>query len=250
MTQVEVGQAMRVVPSTVSAWECGTRGLQEAGARELDRIFGTSGVVLRAWNTANTPTAVPEWYEEVGQLERMMSELREYQSHVIPGLIQTPEYARATNKDTAPWVASAELDEMVTSRMKRQAILEKDPQPLIYVVLEATAITRVIGSRTILCGQLERVLGLIETEVVRLQVVPSNPGCHPGASGAFRIYSFATRPMAASAEHQQGEIFMDDPVKVQHCLAIFSAVQAEAMSPRQSADFIRKVKEELDDTAA
>ncbi|WP_150240345.1 helix-turn-helix domain-containing protein [Nocardiopsis quinghaiensis] len=249
ITQGQLAKQMQVVPSTISAWECGTRGLQEESARKIDQELGSSGVVLRAWKTANTPTAVPECYEEVEQLEQMMSELREYQSQVVPGLIQTKEYARAANRDTSPGISSAELDEMVKSRMRRQVILEKDP-PLIYMVLEANALTRVIGSRKILSDQLERVLSLTGSGVIRAQVVPSNPGCHPGASGPFRVYSFPDKPMVASAEYQQGEILMDDTGKVQRCLAVFSAVQAEAMPPRQSADFIRKVKEELDENTA
>ncbi|WP_017593689.1 helix-turn-helix domain-containing protein [Nocardiopsis potens] len=247
LTQVQTAKAMQVVPSTISAWECGTRGLQEEGARELDQLFGTSGVVLRAWNTANTPTSLPEWYEEVEQLEAVMTELREYQGQVIPGLFQTKDYIKAANRDTAPWVSAAELEEMAKSRLQRQAILEKETPPLIYVVLEASAVTRIIGSPKVLSAQLERVLALIEKEVIRLQVVPPNPGCHPGASGPFRVYSFSDKPMVASAEYQQGEILIDDSRKVQQCMTIFGALQAEAMSPRQSAEFIRKVKEELDD---
>ncbi|MFE9247143.1 Scr1 family TA system antitoxin-like transcriptional regulator [Nocardiopsis sp. NPDC006938] len=115
------------------------------------------------------------------------------------------------------------------------------------MVLAATAVTRVIGSRRILSQQLDRVLSLMENRVVRVQVVPPNPGTHPGAAGPFRVYSFPDKPMMASAEHQQGEIQMDDSRRVQACLAVFTAVQAEALSPRQSAEFIRKVKEELDE---
>ncbi|WP_433696944.1 helix-turn-helix domain-containing protein [Nocardiopsis sp. CA-288880] len=248
-TQVQLAKALAVVPSTVSAWECGTRRLSEQGARDIDRELGSSGVVHRAWKAANDATGVPEWYEEVEQLERKISELREYQNQVVPGLIQTEAYAHAANRDTSPGASEAELEEMVKSRMRRQAILETDP-PLIYMVLEANAVTRVIGSRKVLSDQLGEVLSLMEKRVVRLQVVPPNPGCHPGASGPFRVYSFPDKPMVASAEYQQGEILMDDSGRVQACLSIFSSVQAEAWSPGQSADFIRKVKEELDEYTA
>ena len=133
--------------------------------------------------------------------------------------------------------------------MRRQGILETDP-PLICGVGGERGDTWIIGSRKILSAQLDEVLSLMEKRVVRLQVVPPNPGCHPGASGPFRVYSFPDKPMVASAEYQQGEILMDDSRKVQACLSIFSSVQAEAWSPGQSADFIRKIKEELDEYTA
>src|SRR5699024_7452027 len=110
LTQVQLAKALSVVPSTISAWECGTRRVHEQSARDIDRELGSSGVVHRAWKQANDSTAVqandstavPEWYEEVEQLERKISELREYQNQVIPGLVQTEDYARAANWDTSP----------------------------------------------------------------------------------------------------------------------------------------------------
>nr|WP_202423500.1 helix-turn-helix transcriptional regulator [Nocardiopsis alba] len=247
--QKDLASALNVVPSTLSSWESGTRAMSEETARKIDQQLDSPGVVHRAWRGAHEEAAVPSWYPEVEQLEQMITELREYQSQVIPGLIQTEAYARAANRDTSPGVSDGELEKMVKARMRRQLILEDTP-PLIYMVLEATAVTRVIGNRRILAGQLERVLRLMEKRVVRLQVVPPNPGTHPGASGPFRVYSFADKPMVASAEYQQGEILMDDSRKVQSCLAVFSAVQAEALSPGQSAEYIRKIKEELDEHTA
>ena len=76
LTQVQLAKALSVVPSTISAWECGTRRVHEQSARDIDRELGSSGVVHRAWKQANDSTAVPEWYEEVEQLERKISELR------------------------------------------------------------------------------------------------------------------------------------------------------------------------------
>lgn len=250
MTQHQLAKAMQVVPSTVSAWERGTRGLQEEAARELDRVFGTSGVVLRAWNTANAPTSVPEWYEEVEQLERMVSELREYQSSIVPGLIQVEQYIRALLRDSAPWASKRQLEEMVRSRLKRQDILEKDDPPLVMMVLEPAAIRRVVGTQKILSEQLERILRLIDTGVASVQVMPLDATCHPGGSGPFRIYTFPDKPLVASAEHMWGEKLSDEMIHVQQCVTIFGRLQAEALTPQASRELIRKVKEELDDDQA
>ena len=250
MTQQQLAKAMQVVPSTVSAWERGTRGLQEEGARELDRIFGTSGVVQRAWNTANAPTFVPEWYEEVEQLERMVSELREYHSSVTPGLVQVETYMRALLKESAPWVSKRELEEMIRSRLKRQEILEKEDPPLLMMVLEAAVIKRIVGSKKILSEQLESILRLIDEGVVSVQIMPPDATCHPGGSGPFRIYTFPDKPLVASAEHMWGEKLSDEMLHVQQCMTIFGKLQAEALTPQSSRDLIRKVKEELDDDEA
>ena len=246
MTQAQVAQEMNMVDSHVSAWERGTRGMTQDQAEHLDHIFNTSGLVARAWKHMMTPDSLPAWYEEVPQLERAVSELREYQSQVIPGLIQTPEYAAALLRDTGPWRSSEDRERMVKSRIDRQEILKKAHPPLVSIVVEAQAIRRAVGGRRVLKGQLQQVLDLIEEGTVRFQVMPPDVECHPGASGPFRVYVFPDKPMVASAEHMEGEQLMDEMIKVQHCTTIYGILQSEALSPRASVDLIRKVKDEIE----
>ncbi|MFC4564537.1 helix-turn-helix domain-containing protein [Nocardiopsis mangrovi] len=249
MSQAQVARALNVVQSAVSGWETGVRGMRLDHARLLDDQFGSAGAVVRSWSKANAARSLPEWYEEVEQLEGVITELREYQSQVIPGLIQTEGYIRAVLKDTGPWVTNSELDEMVRSRLRRQRILEKEAHPLVSMVVDETAVHRRFGGRAVLSEQLARVLDLVERGVIRFQVFPGGAECHPGASGPFRIYLFPDKPMVASAEHMEGEKLLDEMIHVQRCTTIFGILQSEALSTRTSAELVRKVKEELDDDA-
>lgn len=249
MTQAQVATATNMVDSHVSAWERGTRGMTKEQAAQLDQIFDTNGLVSRAWKNMHAMEALPAWYEEVPQLEQAVSELREYQSQVVPGLIQTPEYSKALIQDSAPWASATDVDRMVESRMQRQEILNKEHPPLLSMVVEAPAIGRAIGGGPVLKGQLEQILSLIKKGVVRFQVMPPDAQCHPGASGPFRIYTFPDKPMVASAEHMGGERLMDEMIMVQHCITIFGILQSESLSPRASVDLIRKVKDEIDEQA-
>lgn len=247
-TQGQVARELGVVQSTVSAWERGTRGLQEQQAAELDELFGTSGVVLRAWGRANSPEVLPESYEEVEQLEANVTELREYQPLVFPGLVQTKEYTRALLLDTGPWRSAKEIDHMVEARAKRRRNLDKDPAPVVSIVVEEYVLRRVVGGRRdVLRDQLDTVLALLDAGRFRIQVIPDDADCHPGGSGPFCVYAFPDRPMVASAEHMKGEQFMDDMMQVQHCAMLFGILQSEALSPRSSRDLIRKAQEDLDD---
>ncbi|MFD6951042.1 transcriptional regulator [Nocardiopsis sp. TSRI0078] len=250
MTQGQVAQALRVVQSTVSAWERGTRGLPSDRAAELDELFGASGAIKQAWNTANAPDALPPWYTEVGQLEREAVELREYQPVIFPGLVQCEAYTRGLLADTVPWFSAKELGQMASLRMGRQEVLKGANPPLVSVVVEESVLRRTVqGGKPVLREQIGRVLALIDKGMIRFQVIPSDTECHPGGSGPFRLYTFPDKPTVASAEHMEGEQLMDDMMRVQHCATLFGVLQSEAMSPRASRELIRKVKEELDDEA-
>jgi hypothetical protein len=188
----------------------------------------------------------------VPHLEAAARELREYQSQVIPGLIQTADYAKALVRSSAPWASQKDVERMVASRMDRQEILDKDHPPLVSMVVEVPVLTRPIGGPQVLSAQLDRTLGLIEEGKLRFQVMP--PGTdthgHPGASGPFRLYDFPDQQATvASAEHMEGEVLMDEPIKVRHCLSLFGILQADAQSPRESATLIRRVKDEIDGNA-
>ncbi|PDP86023.1 transcriptional regulator [Glycomyces fuscus] len=250
MTQEQVSQALRVVQSTVSSWEQGKRRLPAEQAERLDELFGSSGAIKQAWNTANAPDALPPWYTEVGQLEREAIELREYQPVIFPGLVQCESYTRGLLADTVPWFSAKEIGRMVALRMGRQEVLKGEDAPLVSVVVEEAVLRRSVrGGRRVLGEQIARVLDLIGEERIRLQVIPADTECHAGGSGPFRLYTFPDRHTVASAEHMEGEQLMDDMMRVQHCATLFGVLQAEAMSPRASRDLIRKVKEELDDEA-
>ncbi|RCV56666.1 helix-turn-helix domain-containing protein [Marinitenerispora sediminis] len=246
MTQAQVAKEMQMVPSHISAWECGTRGMTGKQAEKLDRALNTSGVIARAWAKAHAPDPLPVWYEEVEQLERRVTELREYQPQLIPGLIQIEDYARAVYREGAPWITPTDRERRVRSRLQRQHILEKEAPPLVSMVVEASVIQRAIGGQKVLKEQLTHVLGLIEREAIRFQVMAPDAECHPGASGPFRIYTFVDTPQVASAEYMGGEMTLDDTMKIQQCATIFGVLQSEALSPRASSELVRKVRDNLD----
>ena len=249
MTQAQVGRSMGVVSSHVSAWENGTRGITSEQAAQLDEVIGTSGVILRACLKNQASEVMPEWYEEVPGLERKATELREYQTVVFPGLLQTEGYTRALLRDTGPWVSPKDLEERAASRRRRQELLDKEVPALLLVVVEATVLERPIGGWRVLHDQLAHTIDLIERDLVRFQVMPPAKECFgfTGASGPFRIYLFPDKPAVDSAEYMEGEQLMDDSLNVQHCMTLFGILQSEALSPRASMEYLRKAKDEIND---
>ena len=247
MTQSQVGALANVVSAQISAWENGKRGMTESQAAALDQALNANGRLVRVWERENSGENLPAWYEKSRDFERRVSMLREYQCQIFPGLIQTEDYARAIIRDAAPWASSTEVESMVGSRVARQEILEKAHPPLVVIVVEEFVLNRIVGDERTHTAQLDHVLKLIETGGIRFQVVPSRSESHPGVAGPFCIYTFPDNPMLASAEYAGGEVVMDDPNKVEQRMMIFGLIQGEALSPKSSAELVRKVRKNIDE---
>ncbi|MEU0488746.1 helix-turn-helix transcriptional regulator [Nocardiopsis sp. NPDC006139] len=249
LTQAELAPYASVVAAHVSAWENGKRGMSEDQVTLLDQALQANGQLVRAWERSQETETIPPWYKKVPKLEQKSTELREYQSQIFPGLIQTPEYARTTIRDSLPWASTSVVEEMVLARKKRQEILMRDHPPLVSIVVEAFVLDLIMGDERTQIAQLDWVLQLAEEGRIRFQVTPPRSHYHPGTAGPFRIYTFPDNPPLASAEYASGEVLIDDQETVQKCMTIFGLLQAEALSMGASVEFVRKVRESIEEQA-
>ncbi|WP_306371400.1 helix-turn-helix transcriptional regulator [Nocardiopsis sp. CC223A] len=249
LTQAELAPYASVVAAHVSAWENGKRGMSKEQVSLLDQALQANGQLVRTWERSQETETIPPWYKKVPKLEQKSTELREYQSQIFPGLIQTPEYARATIQQTLPWATVDEVEEMVLARQKRQEILARPHPPLVSVVVEAFVLDLAMGDETTQIAQLDWVAHLVEEGKIRFQVTPPRTQYHPGAAGPFRIYTFPDSPPLASAEYAGGEVLMDDQETVQKRMTIFGLLQAEALPMGASVEFVRKVRESIEEQA-
>lgn len=167
MTQADVAEQTNYALSTVSAYETGTRIPSADFAKRADRLFGTAGRTedddgdLTRLQRLVEQVSVRPWFRDRVEVERKATEIREYDSYQIPGLLQTEDYARAVIGAGRPRMSEEEIERAVAVRMTRQQILERnddqpadrDDTPRLWVILDEAALHRVVGS-----GEVMRVL--------------------------------------------------------------------------------------------
>ncbi|GAA4920091.1 helix-turn-helix transcriptional regulator [Streptomonospora salina] len=231
----------------VSAIERGTRSTKRDQAESLDAALATDGRLTRLWENLVKQESVPDWFQHVVALEHQASELRMYHTSLVPGLLQTADYARTVLRYGRPWDCEDAIERLVKSRMERQEVLAKEDRPLLWTVVDEVVVRRAVGTPGMMHEQLAQLLKLTDSQQSRLQIIPEKPLGHPGLSGPFRLMSFHDKPTVAYVEHMLGGELVDQPDDVRHCSTIFGALQAEALSPRASADLIREVEGALDD---
>lgn len=186
-------------------------------------------------------------YTDFIDYEKSANYIRSYQSNLIAGMFQTPDYARAILSVSPSTLNPTQVEALVEARMKRQEVLER-PDPPRLCVIEAEAALRVqVGGREVMRRQLEHLEALAERPSVDVQVIPDHAGAHAGLTGSFVLFQFPGQAFSdvACVEHRTGTLYMETPEETAEYTLIFDSLRSTALSPRESLDLVHKVRQEL-----
>ena len=184
-------------------------------------------------------------------LEASAASIRSFQTHLIPGLLQTEEYSRALIKVGQPTESPANIDRMISLRRRRQAMLADTGTLEMWAVLDEAVLRRPIGGHAVMRAQLARLLEVDELPSVTIQVLPFTRGAHPGLGGAFTIIGFPdpTDLDVVYVDSPAGNIFLEKDKDVRRHTTWFDHLRAAALPPDESTDFIAAVADEFKNTS-
>jgi transcriptional regulator with XRE-family HTH domain len=186
-------------------------------------------------------------YEMYIGLESEASTIRNFQLAVIPGLIQTPDYARALVRGGRFELDDDAVDRLVEVRLTRQQLLTKPDRPQFWVILDEAAIRRTIGGAEVIRAQLDYLNEIAGHSKTTVQVVPYGAGAHPGTTGSFVVLGFPAPadPDVVYLETIGGNLYVDKPEEVQLYAAAFDQLRAVALSPDDTRAMLRAVSRDL-----
>jgi transcriptional regulator with XRE-family HTH domain len=210
--------------SKLSRIETARTGISEA---DLDRLLATYDVRderlrdlarrgrARAWWTPYR-SSVPDPYDEYVALEAEAVVMAEWEAQVVPGLLQTDEYARAVIEAGADIADVDTAHRRLALRMARQAVLNRDEPPALCAVLDESVLCREIGGREVLDRQLQHLFDVSHRPGVELLVLPFDSGAHAALTESFVIFDFATgsRSPVVHSESLTGGQFRTRPAEV------------------------------------
>ncbi|WP_460999433.1 helix-turn-helix domain-containing protein [Streptomonospora sediminis] len=168
--------------------------------------------------------------------EAEASVISTYQSMVIPGLLQTREYAAASDRavhtqDTAATERASEV------RMERQEILAGEDAPRLWAVIDESVLLRPAGGRDVMRDQIEKLIRVSkEANTVKIQVLPLDVGLHPGTSGAFTLLDFPNPidPSIVYLEHRTDGLYLEEPPEVETYRDSWDDIRVMALHPEAS----------------
>jgi transcriptional regulator with XRE-family HTH domain len=252
------GDAARLVgwhQSKVSRIETGASGVKPADVRLLLDAYGVrdrqlrelllmlagsedTGARNRWWHAYRG--ILPPTYRDFISLESQASRMRTLETTVVPGLLQTPEYARAVTRAAVGGVAEERLDALVEVRLARQDVLRSDPPLALSAVLDEAVLRREVGGPEVMARQLARLVEAARLPQVRLQVLPFAAGAHVGLTGPFVIFSFpSTSDLDVVVLDQlTSSLYLERKEDLMAYAEAFDTLRMHALSPEDTLDYI------------
>ncbi|WP_410597848.1 helix-turn-helix domain-containing protein [Amycolatopsis sp. lyj-23] len=193
--------------------------------------------------------AVPEWFQLYLGLEAAAARISSYDAQIVPGLLQTPEYAEAVIRAGERRLPDHEVTRRVELRMARSAILTRDEQPpQLWTVLDESVLYRQVGGPAVLRAQLDHLVAMAELPNIDLQLLPADRGAHAGIEGTFTILDypdeFAPDPGTAYVETRRRGIYYELPEDVRDYRDALDQLKLAATRPEDTAaEISRRAKE-------
>jgi hypothetical protein len=229
--------------SLIGMIETGRRVPSRDLAERLDEVFGPDRGTFARLETGLRDLPYPASFRPFSAYEAGARSLRLFEHVLVPGLLQTADYARAV-LSTRPHTSADEIEELVTARLARQALLARADPPLLYVLLDEGVLHRPVATPEIMATQLARLADLSEQTYVTLQVIPYSAGAHIGLQGGFAIADLPDLPGIVFLDSVADGQTVEDVAIVSQVTQRFDALRAEALPRGASRDMIRKVAEE------
>lgn len=255
LTSGEAAASVGWHQSKVSRIETGASGVKPADVRLLLDAYGVEDPELRElllvlagsqeggvrqnwWHAYRG--VLPPAYRDFISLESQASGMRTLETSVVPGLLQTPEYARAVTRAAVGTLEDAKLDALVEVRLARQDVLRSNPPLRLSAVLDEAVLRREVGGPEVMTRQLRQLLTAARLPQVRLQVLPFAAGEHIGITGPFVIFTFPSRSDldVVVLDHLTSSLCLERKEDLRAYSEAFNTLQFHALSPEDSLDCI------------
>jgi transcriptional regulator with XRE-family HTH domain len=244
MTLAELGGLVPCDASTVSRIESGQLSPAERFAESCDEAFGQMGGWFGRFYRASLKWdgPYPRWFADWVDAEGRAAVIRWWEPLLIPGLLQTPEYARALFRAWRTDDDEDKVEQLVVARTDRQRIFDRAKPPSLWALLDEGVLRRRVGGAKVMHDQLVHLADAGERANIKIHVIPAEAGAHMGLLGAFAIAGLGgDAPGIAYFESPDEGQTSRDPAAVAKIILTFETLRSEALPRGASQDLILKV---------
>ena len=252
-SQQDVAEAIGITRGNVSHLEKMRHLPKQPELMAMLNLYGKSDLIetfVKLTKAARRPTArivsnIKDFELVIGY-EQGSTAIEWFEALSVPGLLQTRDYARAVLQASAEQLTNKQVHEFVEQRVQRQAVLDKDDPPSLWVVLTEGVLRCNVGGRDVMRAQLARLIEDANRPGVQLQVLPAAVGAHAAMQSPFTIFEFPTpaSPRVAYTETSVMGHCYEEPEQVATFTAVFNRLRVACLDPAHSLAFLDKLRKD------
>ena len=243
-TQAHVANQLHVTDGLISGFEKGTHWPSQDKVQSMDKFLEAGGRLVELWVNLSNGSVYPDWLSELVKAEKVATAVKGWQPLAISGLLQTKDYARALVRATNRLASMEQVEEVVAGRMSRQSLWEQTNHPKVFAIINEPVLLPPTGSARIMVEQITRLVEMVESYRLVLQIVPIRTRFHPGHTGMFVLLSFTDRPDALYMEDASSGTMHHDPEKMEEMRSTFGNLQGVAWSPEDSLRRLHEIRKD------
>ncbi|MFE7775773.1 helix-turn-helix domain-containing protein [Streptomyces sp. NPDC057445] len=253
MTAEEVAERLLVSQSKISRLENGRRSISQRDVRDLCGVYEVEDHrVVDSLMQMAKDSRQQGWWHAFGDipysvyigLETDAASLRVYEPQIVPGLLQTRQYAEALITGALPETPVSDVEKRVQVRLRRQERVVTPDNPLrLWAVVDEAALRRVVGNEQLMRDQLEFLVEQSQLPHVTVQVLPFSMGAHPGITGHYAVLEFpdASDSSVVYIEGVTSDLYLEKANDVHKYTVMYEHLRAQALNVDQTREFIADI---------
>ncbi|HZE34087.1 MAG TPA: helix-turn-helix transcriptional regulator [Actinoallomurus sp.] len=257
ISREQAGEVIRASQSKISRLELGRTGFKLRDVVDLYKLYGVTdqaeiATLLGLAEQANSPgwwhaygDVVPGWFEPYLGLEQAAGIIRTYEVQFVPGLLQTPEYARAVI--ALGHSPQAQVERRVELRIRRQEILRRTRPPYLWVVIDEAALRRPIGGTAVMHAQVQHLINLCDLPHVTIQLMPFHAAGHAATGGPITLMRLPEPelPDVVYLEQLTSALYPDRRDDIDYYRDIMNRLATQADPPTSTKATLRDILKQL-----
>ncbi|WDT55477.1 helix-turn-helix domain-containing protein [Streptomyces sp. G7(2002)] len=241
LTQRALGERTTASEETIASIEQGRRALMPHLASEFDQLLRTGGALATGVGKLPPKDKYPIWAEDFIAYEQQALALSWFEYGVLPGLLQTEDYARATFRSKIPLLDEETVERRVAGRLERQQILHRDKPLIASFVISEAIVAGNLGGREVMRAQLSHLRSCADLNGVSIQVLPLSREHHAGLDGQFVVLETADHQHLAYTEAQRSSELISDPDEVSILAQKYGMLRMQALNAEETVGLLERL---------
>ncbi|WP_443054917.1 helix-turn-helix domain-containing protein [Streptomyces sp. NBC_00691] len=227
---------------TVASIEQGRRLPPVAFVDRAEEVLDAFGTIRGAAKHVARKPGLAKWFRQWARLEADAATLYTYENRLVPGLLQTPAYAKTLFEKQIPALGDEEIESRLIARVERKKLLTDRPHTIYSFIVEEHVLRRQVGGPGVMREQAAHILDISARRNIDLQIMPQTRGHHSGLDGPMRLLETPENKWYAYCEGQENGLLISDPKVVSILQKRYARMRAQALSFEESVSLLREMR--------